>query len=152
MSLKSKRQRLIAFILVYTMQYPRTLNSNIHHSNRREPPPFVHSNINIWTHILVATVELISLSFLNILFFNFSNKSLRFARSRRSYVNRTAFVLTNHCESYNFFCQSYFVLDVHCSKRSLFFSCSYLFPMIVHLRNLFLLSTRVAQMLLSPRC
>ena len=121
MYLKSKRQRLIAFILVNRIQYPRTLNNNIHHSNRWEPPLFFHSNINIWTCILVATVGLISSSFLNILFFNFSDKSLRFTRSRGSYVNRTAFFLTNHCDSCNFFCQSYFGLDVHCSKWSLFF-------------------------------
>ena len=61
-------------------------------------------------HVLVVTVELIWLLFLNISFFNFvptPNKSLRFTSSRRSYVNRTAIVLTKHCQSY-IFCQSYF--------------------------------------------
>ena len=152
MYLKSKRQRLIAFILVNRIQYPRTLNNNIHHSNRREPPLYFHSNINIWTRILVATVGLISSSFLNILFFNFSDKSLRFTRSRRSYVNRTAFFLTNHCNSCNFFVKVTLVLMYTVQSGHFSFFCSCLFPMIVHLRNLFLLSTRVAQMLLSPRC
>ena len=54
------------------------------------------------THVLVVTVELIWLLFLIISFFNFAptpNKVLRFARFRRSYVNRTSVVLTNHCQS-----------------------------------------------------
>ena len=87
--------------------------------------------------------------FSNILYFNFiptPNKSLRFTRLRRSYLNRTAVVLTNHCQSY-----TAFLLDVRCSKwpRSLFCRC--LSPMIVHLRNLFLLNTRAAQIFLTPR-
>ena len=115
----------------------------MYHSNKRGPPPFFHSDTNpvighvlVYsvgkTHILVVTVELIWW-FLNILFFNFvptPNKSLRFTRFRRNYVNRTAVVLTNHCQSY-----TSFLFDVRCSKwpRSFFLSC--LSPMIVHLRN-----------------
>ena len=52
------------------------------------------------------------LLFLNIFFQSFvptPNKSLRFARFRRSYVNRTTVVLTNHCQSY-----TAFLLDVRC--------------------------------------
>ena len=100
------------------------------------------------THVLVGTVELIWMLFSNILFFNFvltPSKSLNFTRFRKSYVNRTAVVLTNHCQSY-----TAFMLDVRCSTRPhSFFSC--LSPMIVYLRNLFLLSTRVARILLTRR-
>ena len=101
------------------------------------------------THVLVVTVELIWLLCLNIFFFNFvptPNKSLRFTRFRRRYVNQTAVVLTNHCQSY-----TAFLLDVRYSKWLRSFFCSCLSPIIVHLRNLFLLSTSVARMLLTPR-
>ena len=66
------------------------------------------------THVLVVSVELIGLLFLNIFSFNFAptpNKSLRFSRFRGSYVNRPAVILTNHCESY-----TTFLLDVRCLK------------------------------------
>ena len=140
------------------IQYTRTLNNNIHHSNKREPPPIFllkyqylatfcgpicwqnpYSGCNSGTDLIVVLEYIVFF-----IFFPTPNKSLRFTRSRRSYVNRTAVVLTKHC-------QSYFFLEVHCSKqpRSFFRSC--LSPVIVHLRNLFLLSTRVAQMLLAPR-
>ena len=71
------------------------------------------------THILVVTGELIWLLFLNILSFNFApqpNKPFRLTRFERSYVNRPAIVLTNHCQSY-----TSFLLDVRCSKWSSFF-------------------------------
>ena len=101
------------------------------------------------THVLVVTMELILLLLLNVLFFNFvptPSKSIRFTRFRRSYINCTAVVLTNHCQSY-----TAFLLDVRCSKLTRSFFCSCLSPMIVHLRYLFLLSTRVARMLLTLR-
>ena len=126
MSSKSyKRQRLIAFLFVNTIQYPRTLNNNIYYSNKREPLLFFHSHTNTWprsgpfywqTHVLVVTVELVWLLFLNIYFFNFVptlKKSLRFTRFKRSYVNRNAVVLTNHCQSY-----TAFLFDVLCLKCS----------------------------------
>ena len=50
------------------------------------------------THVLVVTVELIWLLFLNILSFNFlptPNKFLKLKRFRKSYVNRPDVVLTN---------------------------------------------------------
>ena len=59
------------------------------------------------THDLVVTVELIGLLFFNIFSFNFAptpNKSLKFTRFRRSYINHSAFVLNNHCQSYTAFC------------------------------------------------
>ena len=139
------------------IQYPRTLNNNIYNSNEREPPPFFHSDTNTWprsgpfcwlnpcSSCSSVTDLVVVLEF----FFSFvptPNKSLRFTKIRRSYVNRTAVVLTNHCQSY-----TAFLFDVRCSKwpRSFFLSC--LSPMIVHLRNLFLLSTSVARRLLTPK-
>ena len=45
-----ERQRLIAFILVNTIQYPRI---SIYHSKRRGPPAFFHSDTNpILSHFL----------------------------------------------------------------------------------------------------
>ena len=81
-SKSQKRHRLIVFILVNTIQYPRTLKNNIYHSNKRVPPSFFHSYTNLVfghvmihpfdkTHVLVVRVELIWLLLLNILFFNF---------------------------------------------------------------------------------
>ena len=155
------RQRLIAFILVNTIQYPCTLKSNIYHSDKRGPPPFFHLDTNHVlghvlihsfdkTHVLVVTVELIWLLFLNILSFNFvptPNQFLRLKRFRKSYVNRSDVVLTNHTSC------TVFLLNVSCAVQCghvpFFFSC--LSPMLVHLRNLFLLSTSVARMLLTLR-
>ena len=113
-------------------------------------PVLVHVLVDSFDkiHVLVVTVELNWLLFLNILFFNFfptPNKSPGFRRFRRSYVNLTAVVLTNHCQSY-----TAFYLDVCCSKWPCFFFVSCLFPMTVHLRNPILLSTPVARMLLTP--
>ena len=118
-----KRKRLSAFIFVNTIQYPRTLNNNICHSNKRNHHHFfiripilchvlVHSVDK--THVLVVTVELIWLLFLNIYFFQLCSKSLRFTRFRRSYVNGNPVVLANHCQSYTAF--------LRCSKwpRSFF--------------------------------
>ena len=79
---------------------------------------------------------------------NAEHISVRLARFRRSYVNRPGVVLTNHI-SY-----TAFLLHVRCAVQSgrVPFFCSCLSPMIVHLRDLFLLSTPVARMLLTPRC
>ena len=67
--------------------------------------------------------------------FNFAptpNESLRLTRIRKSYVNRSAVILTNH--------RSYAAQSGHVP---LFCSC--LFPVIVHLRNLLLLKKPVAE-------
>ena len=96
-------------------------NGNHHHFFIRIPilgHVLVHSVDK--THVLVVKVELIWLLFLNISFFNFfptPNKSFRFRRFRRSYVNCNAVILTNHSQSY-----TAFLLDVRCSKlaRSFF--------------------------------
>ena len=101
------------------------------------------------TLVLVVTVELIWLLLLNILSFNFApipNKFLSLKRFRKSYVNRPD-VLTDNTR------YTAFLLDVRCAVQCghVPFFCSCLFPMLVHLRNLFLLSTPVARMLLTPR-
>ena len=143
-SKNQKRQKLIAFIFVNTIQYPRTLKNNIYRSNKRGTPPCSHPNTNPVighalvhsvdkTHDLIVTVELIWLLSLNILSFNFvptPRTFLKFTRFRRSYANRRLVVLTNHCQSY-----TAFLLDVRCSKWPRSFFCGCLFPMIVHLRS-----------------
>ena len=131
-SKSQKRQRLIAFTFVNTIQYTPTPKNNTYHSNKRRLPPFFHSDTNPAlgdvlfhsvnkTHVLVVTAELIWLLFLNIISLNFVltlNESLGFTRFRGSYVNRPVFVLTNHCQSY-----TAFLLEVRYSKwpRSFFF-------------------------------
>ena len=120
MSLESKRrQRLIGFIFINTIQYPCALMKTMYYSKKWEPPTFFNSDTNPVlghvlahsvdkTHVLVVAVELIWL-FLNIHPFNFvpiPNKSLRFTRLRRSYVNCPAVVLINHCQSYTAFLQN----------------------------------------------
>ena len=135
-------QRFIALVFVNTIQYLRTLKNNIYHSNKWGPPLFLHLHTNpVIGHALVhsfdktnaldVTVDLIWLLYLNILSFNFvatPRKSLRFTRFIRSYVNRPAVVLTNHCQSY-----TAFLLDVRCAKLPCSIFCRCLFPMIVHL-------------------
>ena len=160
-SKSQKRQRLIAFILVTVIQYPCTLKSHIYHSNKQGPPPFFHLDTSPVlghvvvhsldkTHVLIVTVELMWLLFLYILSFNFvptPNKFLRLKRFRKSYVNRPDVVLTNHTSYFAF------LLDKRCAVQCghVPFFCSCLSPVLVHLRNLFLLSTPVARMLLTPR-
>ena len=120
-----KRQSLVTYILVNTIQYLRTLKNNIYHSNKRGPPPFFHLDTNpvlghVLVHsvdkanVLVVTVELIWLLFLNILSFIFvptPNKFLRLKRFRKSYVNRPDDVLTNHTRF------TTFLLDVRCAVQ-----------------------------------
>ena len=77
------------FILVNTVQYPRTLKNNSYLSKKRVPPPFFHSDTNPVfghvlihsfdkTHVLVVTAELIWLLFLNILFFQLCSNAEKF--------------------------------------------------------------------------
>ena len=86
------------------IQYPHTLK-NIYISNNRGAPIFFHSYTNTvlgtWSilltkPVLVVTVELIWLLFLNIISFNYvptPNKSLRFTRFIKSYAYCPAIVL-----------------------------------------------------------
>ena len=103
-----KKQRLIAFILVNTIQYPCTLKRNIYQSNKQWTPSFFHLHTNLVlghvlihsvdkSHVLVVTVELIWVFIFNIISFIFvltPNKFLRYKRSRKSYVKRPDVVLT----------------------------------------------------------
>ena len=139
------------------MQYSRTLTINIYHSNKWGPPLFLHLDTSFVighalvhsvdkTHVLVVTVELTWLFFLNILSFNFvptPRKSFRFTRLRRSYVNRPVVVLTNHCQSY-----TAFLLNVLCWKWPRSFFLQLLAP---NDSTFALLSTSVARILLTPR-
>ena len=113
--------------------------------------PFFHLDTNpVLDHVLfysvnktnVLVVRTVWLWFFNIVSLNFAstpNKSLRFTRLRRSYINHPAVILANHCQSY-----TASLFDVRCSKwlRSFFYSC--LSPVTVHLDNLFLLSKHIA--------
>ena len=150
-----KRQRLIAFIFVNTIQYPRTLKNSIYHSNKRIPPPFFHPDTNPAIghalvhsvdkiHVLVVTVDLIWLLFLNILSFNFvptPRKSLWFTRFRRSYVNRLVVVLTI-VKVTLLFCLMCAVQSGHVTFFAAFFPSYSAFA---------LLNTLVARILLIPR-
>ena len=145
---KLEKGRFIAFIFLNTIQYPRTLKNNIHCfiwiPVLQLATAMVHSVGK--THVLDVTVDLIWLLFFNILSFNFvttPRKPLRFTRFIRSYVNRPAVVLTNHCQSY-----TAFLLDVRCSKLP----CSIFLQLFVPNDNAFaLLSTPVARMLWTPK-
>ena len=79
--------------------------------------------------------------------FNAEQISVRLARFKRSYVYHPAVVQTNHT-SY-----TPFLLDVRCTveRGHVSFFCSCLSPVVVHLRNLFLLRTSVVRILLTPR-
>ena len=75
------------------------------------------------------------------------NKSPRFRKCRRSYALFSVVVQINHCQIPTHFfawCALFAVVIFS-------FFCSCLSLTRVHLRNLFLLSTPVAQMLLTPR-
>ena len=144
---KLEKGRFIAFIFLNTIQYPRTLKNNIHCfiwiPVLQLATAMVHSVGK--THVLDVTVDLIWLLFFNILSFNFvtaPRKPLRFTRFIRSYVNRPAVVLTNHCQSY-----TAFLLDVRCSKLP----CSIFLQLFVPNDSVFvLLSPAVARMSWTP--
>ena len=108
-------------------------------SFRKKPFSGCNSGINLVVVLEYAFLQLYSNAGLRLL-------SLRFRKFRRSNVHRSVVVQTNHCQS----CTAFFAWCA-LSKVSTFLFCGCLFPTIVHLRNLFLLSTPVAQMLLTPR-
>ena len=94
---------------INTLQYPRTLKSNIYHSNEWGLPLFLHVDTSPATghalvdsvdktRVLVVTVNLIWLLFLNIVSLKFvatPNNLFRFTRFISSYVNHPALDLTN---------------------------------------------------------
>ena len=105
-----------------------------HSPFKRGPPPFFHPDTNPVigdvlvhsvdkTYVLVVTVELIWLLFLNIISFNFvptPTKSPSLTRFRRRYINRPAVVLTT-VKVTNF------LLDVGCSK----WPCSFFLQLFI---------------------
>ena len=117
-----------AFLRIFQKNCIINISSKIgDHWRKRGSLLYFHSNTNLVlayilihsvnkTNVLVATVELIWLLFLNLRSFSFfptSNKSIRFRRFRRSYVNSHVVVPTNHCQV----CVVLpFLLDAHCSK------------------------------------
>ena len=139
---------LIAFVLVNTIQYPRTLKNNIYYSNNRVPLPFFSfgyqscvyqfcdpffwqnpcSGCNSGIDLVVALEYTFSQ-----LSSNAKQISVKLPRFRRSYVKHPAVVLTSHI-SY-----TAFLLDMRCAVQSGYIPnfCSCLFQMIVYLRNLF---------------
>ena len=157
MSWKSQqRQGLIAFIFVNMIQYPpHPEQHKICHSNKREPPPFfnctsilghvlVHSVDK--THVLVVAAELIWLFFLNIFFstlFQHRTNLLRSQDSEEAMLIALLSIQPTTVKVPLLFCLMCAVQSGHVP-----FFLQYLPPTIVHLRNLFLLNTRVARMLL----
>ena len=143
------------------MQHPDILKNNINHLSKNGPPPFLHSDTNLVlrnvlvhsverNHVLVVTGKLIWLLFLNILSFNYAqttNKFLRFRKFRRSYMYTSLLSFKPTTMK----CRLLFLLDAHCWKRPYSIFCCCLSVTIVHWRNLFLLSTFIAQILLTPR-
>ena len=125
-------------------------NGNYHHFFIRIPILYFATFWSILSkknHVLVVAVELIWFLFLNILSFNFvqtPNQSLRFRRCRRNYVHHSVFVPTNHCQIFT----ACFCLMCAVQSGHIPFFCRCLSPMILHLRNLFSLSTTIARMLL----
>ena len=116
---------LIRFNTHATRITTSTIQTNRNHHNF-----FIHFIINTWPSSglfcrqnpwsgcnsgtdLIVVLEYIFLNFVPT-----PNESRRFTRFRRCYVNRTAVVLTNHCQSF-----TAFLLDVRCSEwsRSFFF-------------------------------
>ena len=143
------------------IQHSGILKNNIDHLSKRGPPTFFRSDTNLVlgkllvlfvekTHVLIVTVELIWLLFLNILFLNYVqtlNKSHRVTKFRRSYTYTSLFSF----KSTTVKCGLLFFAWCALLKATIFPFCYCLSVTIVHLRNLFLLSKLVAQMLLTPR-
>ena len=125
-SRSKKRQKLIAFIFLNTIQYPRTLKNNIYHSkNKWVPPPFFSfgyqscvwlcSDPFFWQNPCSGSkIEIGLIVVLEYTSFNFVPTPNKFllARFGRSYVKRPAVILTSHT-SY-----TAFLLDVCCAVQS----------------------------------
>ena len=103
------------------IQYPRTLQNNIYHSNKRVPPPFFHSDTNpVFGHVLIHSFECSGCnSGINLIvtleytFFQLGSSSeqisVKLARFRRSYIKPPAVALTSHTR------YTSFLLDVRCA-------------------------------------
>ena len=124
-SKSQKRQRLIAFILLNTIQHTRTLKSNICYSNKRVPLPFVirilscvrpRSDSFFWQNPCSGCNSGIDLVVaVGYTFFQFCSNaeqtSARLVRLTRIYVKRAAVVLTSHTSYITF------LLDVLCAVQ-----------------------------------
>ena len=140
-------QRLIAFIFVNKIQYPRILKNNIYHSSKEDnhhflipmyqsctwprSGPFCWQNQCSGCNCEIDLVVVVEFAFFQLC--SDTEKISRFTRFRKSYVKHPAVVSTNHCQIY-----TTFLFDVHCSKRPCYFFSSRLSPMTVPLHNLFL--------------
>ena len=111
---------------LFIIQHSPTLNNIIDHSTKLEPNHFL-IRIPVIGHVLASLV-------------------FRFTRFRKSFLNHPVVFLMNHCQSY-----TAFLLNIPCLKLPHPYLCSCLSKTIVHLCNLFLLDTSVAQMLLTSR-
>ena len=114
-SKSQKRQRLIAFILVDTIQYPCTLQNNIYHSNKRIPPTFFNSDTNpVCGHLLIHSfgknpcsgcnsgtdlVVALEYTFFQI-YSNAKQISVKLASFTRIYAKRCRAVVLTNCTSY----------------------------------------------------
>ena len=104
---------------------------------------------NIFFIRLLLLLFLLLMFFLNIVAFNFvqaQNKSLRFRRLRKAMYN-TMWSFQQTTAKF----APHFWLNGSWSKQPHSFFCDCLSQVIMHLRNVFLLSTPVASKLLTPR-
>ena len=145
------------------MQYPRALKNNNYHSNKRVPWPFFsfryqscvwpRSDPFFWQNPCSGCNSGIDLVVaLEYTFFqlcsNVEQISVWLTRCKRNYVKHPAGCCSNQPHKLHSVFAWY---ALRCSKWPRFFFCSCLPPMIVYLRNLFLLNTPLARMLLTPR-
>ena len=146
------------------IQHPGILKNNINHLSKRWPPPFFHSDTSlVLGNVLVHSVEKNPCSGCNrginlavVLEYTFlqlcsNDKQIssekKFRKFRRSYTHTSLLSFKPTTMK----CRLLFLLDGCCWKRPYSIFCCCLSVAIVHLRNLFLLSTLVVQMLLTPR-
>ena len=133
------------------MQYPRTLKSIIYHSKTHGPLALFHSDTNLSsghvlthsddkTHVLVVTVELTWLLFFNALSFNFvpaPNKSLIDWQDSEEAMQTTLLSFSPTTQVTLLVC----LICAALFKITAFLFLQLFLPNVVHLRNLFLLST-----------
>ena len=139
------------------MQYPRTLKNNIYRSNKRVPSPFFsfryqscvwpRSDPFFWQNPCFGC----DIDWVVALKYTF----FQLRRTNFCYVGKIQKKLCKaHCCRSNQPHKSHSVFAwpaLRCSKWPRFFFYSCLSPIIVYLRNLFLLNKPLAQMLLTPR-
>ena len=109
--------------------------------------PFCQENLFPGCNCGINFVAILKYSFSN--FVQMLNKYLRFRRFRKTYVHHSAVVPINPCQIFTFF---FFFFCLMCDVQNCHspFFCGCLPLMIVHLHNLFFLSTPVAWIFLTP--